>query len=85
MGMTYVKQRRSNHVYITCTLHYQGDIHIQEQTFTHTVLTETTVSFVFVAKTNVWTRNAKKNATECLRTAAMFVSLTDLVARQTVA
>ena len=49
----------------------------------HTPL-DTTLPFVFVAKTNVWALNATKHKTEYPTASAMFVSLRDLVVTQTV-
>ena len=55
---------------------------MSDQTFPHTVLAETMLHYVFVAKTNVWAISAMKNMMDYPTAAALFVSLIDLVARQ---
>ena len=59
-------------------------MHLPDKTFPNSILAETTLHLVFVANTYVLAITATINTTEYPKTAAVFASMTDLVARQTV-
>ena len=77
---TYILAHTSSH-------HLANTILGRHTSALHTVLAETTMSFVFVAKTIALAINATKNDSMSGSfgfSAAMFVSLTDLVVKQAV-